>query len=124
MNQVLNYRLKAQALSRLVSRGLAQIAALTPSDASHVLDYMDVWDKGAAEKALLLFGRRRTVAAVQLSMDACELAQKLVDQLTLQTIFVLWKRQLSKKKMTLARLLLNWPHILFFKEVFLVIAGS
>ena len=59
MGQVLNNRLEAQALSRLVSRGLAQIAALTPTDASHVLDYTDVWDKGAAEKALLLFGRRR-----------------------------------------------------------------
>ena len=97
-SQVLNYRLKAQALSRLVSRGLAQIAALTPSDASHVLDYMDVWDKGAAEKALLLFGRRRTVAAVQLSIDACELAQKLVDQLTLQTIFVLLEAAFVEEK--------------------------
>ena len=51
--------------------------------------YFDVWDKGAAEKALLLFGRRRTGAGVQLGADACDLAQKVVDQLTLQTTLVL-----------------------------------
>ena len=85
-------------MSRLVGRGLAQIAALTPSDASHVLDYTDVWDKGVAEKALLLFGRRRTVSAVQLSTDACELAQKVVDQLTLQTTFVLLKAAFAEEE--------------------------
>ena len=50
MGQVLNNRLEAQALSRLVGRRLAQIAALTPSDASHVLDYTDVWDKGRQKR--------------------------------------------------------------------------
>ena len=89
MAHVISNRLEAQGLSRLVSRGLAQIAALTPSDASHVLGNTDVWDKGMAEKALLLFGRRRTGLGVQLGTDVHELAQKVVDQLTHQTTLAL-----------------------------------
>lgn len=57
-------------------------------DASHVLDYAYVWYRGAAEKALLLFGRRRTGAGVQLCADACKLAPKLVNKLTLQTTLI------------------------------------
>ena len=98
MGQVLNNRLEAQALSRLVSRGFVQIAALTPTDASHVLDYTDVWDKEAAEKALLLFGRRRTAAGVQLGVHACDLAQKVVDQLTLQTTLVLLESAFAEEE--------------------------
>ena len=89
LGQVLTNRLESQALSRLVSRGVAQIAALTPSDASHVLGYTDAWDKDAAEKALLLFGRRRTGAGVVLSTNAHDLAQRIVDQLTYQTTIAL-----------------------------------
>ena len=116
MGQVLNNRLEAQALSRLVSRGLVQIAALTPTDASHVLDYTDVWDKGAEKLLCSDVG----VGQAQLGVHACDLAQKVVDQLTLQTTLVPWNRRSRKKRLTLARLLRHWPHILFFKKVFLV----
>ena len=45
----------AAALQRLVGRGLAQVAGLTPSDAMHALGEHGEWDKSAAEKALALF---------------------------------------------------------------------
>ena len=98
MGQVVSNRLEAQVLSRLVGRGLAQIAALTPSDASHILGYTDVWDKGAAEKALLLFGRRRTGAGVQLGTDVRDLAQKIIDQLTYQTTIALLEVAFEEEK--------------------------
>ena len=44
MGQVLNNRLEAKALSRLVSRGLAQIVAFMPSYARHVLGSTDFGD--------------------------------------------------------------------------------
>ena len=59
---VIRQRMEIGALGRLVARGLVQIAGVTPSDASHVLGRVQAWDTGAAEKALLLFGRRRTGA--------------------------------------------------------------
>ena len=85
MGQVLNNRLEAQALFRLVSRGLAQIAALKPTDASNVLDYTDVWDKG-------------TGAGVELGAVACYLAQKVVDQLTFQTTLVLLESAFAEEE--------------------------
>ena len=85
LGDVLRSRMDQGALKRLVERGLVQIAGVTPSDASHVLGRVDVWDSEAAEKALLLFGRRRTGAGNVLSRDANEIAQMIVDRLTHQT---------------------------------------
>lgn len=85
MNTVIKSRLEAQALIRLVGRGLAQISALTPSDASHFLGYINAWDCDAATKALQLFGRRRNGAGTLLGQDAKNMAQMIVNQLTDQT---------------------------------------
>ena len=85
LGQVLRSRLETQALKKLVSRGLVQVAGVTPSDASHVLGRIDTWDTSAAEKALQLFGRRRTGAGVVLASDPSVLAQMIVDRLTYQT---------------------------------------
>ncbi len=85
MNAVIKSRLEAQALIRLVGRGLAQISALTPSDASHFLGYTSVWDRDAATKALQLFGRRRNGAGALIAQDAETMSQMIVDQLTHQT---------------------------------------
>ena len=82
---VLKTRIEAQALMRLVSRGLVQISALTPSDASHALGRVDVWDTDAAIKALSLFMRRRTGSGELLSNDPNHMAQIVIDQLTQQT---------------------------------------
>jgi N-methylhydantoinase A/oxoprolinase/acetone carboxylase beta subunit len=62
-----------------------QIAGLTPSDASHALGKVDAWDKDAAEKALLLFGRRRTGSGDVLARDPKVVAHMIVDRLTYQT---------------------------------------
>ena len=89
LGDVVRSRLDGSALSRLVSLGVAQIAALTPSDASHVLGYTDAWDQEAARKGLLVFARRRTGSGDILSQEAHDMAQKIVDQLTHQTALAL-----------------------------------
>jgi N-methylhydantoinase A/oxoprolinase/acetone carboxylase beta subunit len=85
LGHILRSRIEIGALKRLVERGLVQIAAVTPSDASHMLGRVDVWDRQAAEKALRLFGRRRTGSGTMLSEDPAVIAQMIVDQLTHQT---------------------------------------
>lgn len=89
LSAVMKNRIDTQCLTRLVARGIVQVAGLTPSDASHVLGSVSVWDRGAAEKALLLFGRRRTGAGEILSGDAHDLAQMIKDRLTYQTSLAL-----------------------------------
>ncbi len=89
LSAVLKNRIDTQSLVRLVSRGIVQVAGLTPSDASHVLGSVDAWDTEAAEKALLLFGRRRTGAGEVLSRDPVELAKMIKDRLTYQTCLAL-----------------------------------
>jgi N-methylhydantoinase A/oxoprolinase/acetone carboxylase beta subunit len=79
-------RTEAPALGRLVTRGLVMIAALTPSDAAHALGLVDVWDTGAATKALTLFARRRSGKGERIARDAPELARRIVDQVTAQTV--------------------------------------
>jgi N-methylhydantoinase A/oxoprolinase/acetone carboxylase beta subunit len=89
LGDMLKARIELGALKRLVERGLVQIAAVTPSDASHVLDRVSVWDRDAAEMAMRLFGRRRTGSGNMLSDDPKEMAQIIVDQLTDQTVLAL-----------------------------------
>ena len=86
---VLRARVEVGALKRLVERGLVQVGGVTPSDASHALGRVDVWDSTAASKALRLFGRRRTGAGNMLSTDAGIMAQMIIDQLTHQTVLAL-----------------------------------
>ena len=83
--QALTSRLEAAALDRLVARGLVMISGVTPSDASHALGRLDVWDAQASEKALRLLGRRRTGAGERFATDPAQLAQSIIDQLTRQT---------------------------------------
>lgn len=85
LGSVLKNRIEQGALKQLVERGLVQIAGLTPSDASHVLGRVDVWDTDAANKALVLFGRRRTGSGNMLAKDPSDVAQMIVDRLTYQT---------------------------------------
>lgn len=85
LGDVLKSRMEIGALKRLVERGLVQVSGVTPSDASHALGKVDAWDTEAAEKALLLFGRRRTGSGEVLARDPKVMAQIIVDQLTHQT---------------------------------------
>ena len=83
---VIRSRTEGPALGRLVARGFAMIAGLTPSDASHVLGRLTVWDVKAAEKALILFGRKRSGRGDRIATDPAQMAQAVVDQLTAQTV--------------------------------------
>ncbi|MGC1497719.1 MAG: hydantoinase/oxoprolinase family protein [Sulfitobacter sp.] len=89
LGDILRARVEHGALKRLVERGLVQIAGVTPSDASHTLGRVLHWDAGAARKALLLFGRRRTGAGNMLSTSAEAVAEMVIDQLTHQTALAL-----------------------------------
>jgi len=86
MSQALTTRLEAAALERLVARGLVMLAGVTPSDASHVLGRLDVWDAAAAEKAVRLLARRRNGSGDRFAADAPTLAGAIIDQLTAQTV--------------------------------------
>ncbi|MBI1417278.1 MAG: hydantoinase/oxoprolinase family protein [Limimaricola sp.] len=86
LNDAVRTRVEGPALARLVSRGHAMIAGITPSDAAHVLGRLDAWDTEAARKALLLFTRRRTGRGEKVAETAEALAQAIIDQLTTQTI--------------------------------------
>jgi N-methylhydantoinase A/oxoprolinase/acetone carboxylase beta subunit len=85
LGDVMRSRIETSALARLVERGLVQVAGVTPSDASHVLGLVDVWDVEAARKALTLFGRRRTGAGTRLAGEPEEMARVIVAQLEEQT---------------------------------------
>lgn len=98
LGAVLKTRIEGQALHRLITRGLVQVAGVTPSDASHVLGGLTDWDRAAAEKALLLFGRRRTGAGEVLARDAVALAQMIVDQLTHQTVLALLETAFAEEE--------------------------
>ena len=84
--QALTSRLEAAALDRLVARGLVMLSGVTPSDASHVLGRLSVWDGAAAEKAVRLLGRRRNGRGERFASDPAVFAQAIVDQLTQQTV--------------------------------------
>ncbi len=83
---VVRSRVEAPALGRLVARGHVMISGVTPSDASHVLGGLAAWDREAAEKALLLFARRRTGRGERVGLDAETMARRVVGQLTAQTV--------------------------------------
>lgn len=86
MGDLLKSRIETSALQKLVGRGLVTVAALTPSDAAHVLGLLDAWNKDAAHLASGLFCRKRTGAGLPVAGAPEELARKIVDQLTHQTV--------------------------------------
>ena len=94
----LTSRLEVAAMERLVARGLVMIAGVTPSDASHVLGRLDAWDGVAAEKALRLQARRRGGTGVRFAPDAATLSQRIVDQLTEQTVECLLEAAFDEDK--------------------------
>jgi len=86
MAAALQSRIEVAALERLVARGLVMISGVTPSDASHVLDRLEAWNKPAAVKALTLLARRRNGAGDRFAKGPEVLAQAIIDQLTAQTV--------------------------------------
>jgi len=86
LSEAVRTRVEGAALMRLVGRGLVLVSGLTPSDASHVLGTLQAWDRAAAEKALVLFARRRSGRGERIAPDAVGMARAVVAQLTTQTV--------------------------------------
>ena len=70
-----------RVMERLVQRGVLQIAAFTPTDASHVLGIQSTYDAEAASKAAELFARNRDRMGKALAPDAHTIAE-----LTIRTL--------------------------------------
>ncbi|MDW4498190.1 hydantoinase/oxoprolinase family protein [Sulfitobacter sp. D35] len=85
LSDILRARIDHGALARLAERGLVQLGGVTPSDAAHVLGLSSAWDLSAADKALRLFGRRRTGGGALLAGSAQDMARLIVDRLTAQS---------------------------------------
>ncbi|MCF2905989.1 hydantoinase/oxoprolinase family protein [Octadecabacter sp. CECT 8868] len=84
-SDVVRNRIDEPALARLVKRGLVMMVGVTPTDASHVLGLVSDWDGLAATKALSLFGRQRVGGGDRLAKTAQDVAERIVEQMTVQT---------------------------------------
>ncbi|MEL7256863.1 MAG: hydantoinase/oxoprolinase family protein [Pseudomonadota bacterium] len=98
VNAVLKTRLEGSALKRLVNRGIVQLAGITPSDACHVLGKLEAWDRDAAEKAIILIGRKRTGSGNQLCPDPKSMAKLIVEQLCQQTVLALLETAFAEEE--------------------------
>jgi len=98
MSEVVKSRLDLQSVIKLVSMGVAQISAVTPSDASHVLGKSNAWDKEAAIKAIDLFARRRNGSGELLAGSTAQMAERIVYQLTEQTSSSILEMAFSEEK--------------------------
>ena len=98
MSEVVKSRLDLQSVIKLVSMGVAQISAVTPSDASHVLGKSNAWDKEAAIKAIDLFARRRNGSGELLAGSTAQMAERIVCQLTEQTSSSILEMAFSEEK--------------------------
>ena len=98
MSEVVKSRLDLQSVIKLVSVGVAQISAVTPSDASHVLGKSNAWDKEAAIKAIDLFARRRNGSGELLAGSTAQMAERIVCQLTEQTSGSILEMAFSEEK--------------------------
>ncbi|MEN0001825.1 MAG: hydantoinase/oxoprolinase family protein [Pseudomonadota bacterium] len=67
-------------LRSLINRGLAQISAVTPSDAQHALGLFDHWDRTAAELGLAVFARQKDAYGKPIATEVPVLAQMIVDR--------------------------------------------
>ena len=103
VGKILKTRMEAQALKRLVMRGLVQVSGVTPSDASHVLGRVGMWDTEAARMALTLMGRKRTGSGNMLATDPEALAQTIIDQLTHQTCLALLEAGFAEEDVDFGR---------------------
>lgn len=70
-----------RVMERLVQRGVLQIAAFTPTDASHVLGIQATYDVAAARKAAELFAKGRDRMGRAIAPDADTISQLTIDTL-------------------------------------------
>jgi N-methylhydantoinase A/oxoprolinase/acetone carboxylase beta subunit len=95
-DQIVNGRVRLNAMERLVARGLVRLSGLTPSDASHVLGLHEAWDTEAAQKAATLFARKRNRKGGLIAADGAALSQVVIDTLTRRSAEVLLEAALTK----------------------------
>ena len=98
MSEVVKSRLDLQSVIKLVSVGVAQISAVTPSDASHVLGKSNAWDKEAAIKAIDLFAQRSNGSGELLAGSTAQMAERIVCQLIEQTSSSILEMAFSEEK--------------------------
>lgn len=91
VDQLIGSTLQLSTLDRLVSRGLVQIIAFTPSDAAHVLGLQDNWNRKAAELGARLFARRRTGRGHAIAASACEIAERVLETVTRRSAEVIFE---------------------------------
>jgi N-methylhydantoinase A/oxoprolinase/acetone carboxylase beta subunit len=76
--------LKSYALERLVERGLVVISGFTPTDAAHVLGYTQEWSLEGALLGAEILARQAGTCTLGSIMQAHDLCQKVVNQMTVQ----------------------------------------
>jgi len=98
--QALDTLLKGSAetgtLNRLVSRGLAQVSGITPSDAMHVLGLQNNWNNEAATKAIRVFLKQKDRFGNPVSGSKESLCTQIKDQLTRQSAEVIIQTCMSE----------------------------
>ncbi len=85
LEELVTSRLQRTALKELVARGLVQLVGVTPTDACHVLELQNSWDRNASVKALSLFAMSRSGSGDRLANDENELAEMILAQLVDQS---------------------------------------
>ncbi|MCR9137168.1 MAG: hydantoinase/oxoprolinase family protein [Alphaproteobacteria bacterium] len=85
LDQILGAASQRATLDRLVARGLAQIAGFTPTDAMHVLNRQNNWNRDAAMAGAALLARRKNGAGKRVANRPETLAQMTIDRLTRQS---------------------------------------
>lgn len=82
---------EAGTLNKLVSRGMAHVSGLTPSDAMHVLGLQDNWDGETAQLAASIYARMKDRFGRIIATTAEELSENIKNQLTNQSCDVILK---------------------------------
>ncbi|MCB1447094.1 MAG: hydantoinase/oxoprolinase family protein [Rhizobiaceae bacterium] len=85
LNDLLGSSMQKASLDRIVARGLVHIAAVTPSDAMHLLGRQGQWDAEAARLGLELACRTRDGSGKPIADSAIELAHRIEARMTRQS---------------------------------------
>ena len=85
LDVVLTSTSQRATLDRLVARGLVLIAGFTPSDAMHVLNRQDQWNRDAARLGADIFARKKSGSGQPIAQSPKELAEMVSARLTRQS---------------------------------------
>ena len=99
LDALLTSNAQLATLNRLVSRGLVHMAGFTPSDAAHVLDRQETWDKGAAVLGAALFARRRDGRGQTIADTPEALCKRVLAALTRRSAEVIFETAFAEDGM-------------------------